>query len=178
MESIRQYKDFHKGQTCAVLGGGVSLPSDLRTIPQVDVLIGVNQHSLILPLDYVAFLDRHMFNYVEGYGDIKKLTTLNHWKSRSDFIHAGECPPIGFSGAMAVWCADQMGFDTIYVCGMDQYQDFGGREYWWQGPQSEPFEAKHRSARDDLNRWKEFINGLQNPERIYFVCGRLKEVHQ
>jgi hypothetical protein len=178
MESIRQYRDFHKGQTCAVLGGGVSLPSDLRAIPQVDVLIGVNQHSLILPLDYVAFLDRHMFDFVEGYGDIKKLTTLNHWKSRSDFIHAGECPPIGFSGAMAVWCADQMGFDTIYVCGMDQYQDYGGREYWWQGPQSWPFESKHRSARDDLNRWKEFLNGLQNPERIYFVSGRLKEVHQ
>lgn len=178
MPRISEFKDFHIGQTCAVLGGGVTLPEDLRVIPQVDVLMGVNQHSLILPLDYVVFVDRHMANYVEQYRDIFKISTLNKWSNRSDFIHCGECPPIGFSGAVAIWCADQMGFEKILICGMDQYQNRDGREYWWQGPQSEPFEAKHKSARDDLSRWKEFLLGLQHPERIFFVSGRLKEVHQ
>jgi hypothetical protein len=178
MQNLNSYKNKHKGQTCAVLGGGVMLPSDLRAIPQVDVLIGVNQHTLILPLDYVAFLDRHMWDFVEGYRDILKLTTLNKWAGRNDVIHCGECPPIGFSGGLAVWVADQMGFETIYVCGMDQYTDMGGREYWWQGPQSWPFEAKHRTARNDLDRWKQFVSSMQNPSRIYFVSGRLKEIHQ
>ena len=177
MERISQYKDHHKGQTCAVLGGGVMLPVDLRAIPQVDILMGVNQHSLILPLDYLAFCDRHMWDFVGGFRDIKKITNLSHWR-QSDVIHAGECPPIGFSGGLAVWCADQMGFETIYVCGMDQYTDYGGREYWWQGPQSWPFQSKHHSARNDLTRWKEFIGGMRHPERIHFVSGRLKEVHQ
>jgi hypothetical protein len=119
-----------------------------------------------------------MWEFVEGYRDILKLTTLNKWAGRNDVIHCGECPPIGFSGGLAVWVADQMGFDTIYVCGMDQYTDMGGREYWWQGPQSWPFEAKHRTARNDLDRWKQFVSSMQNPSRIYFVSGRLKEVHQ
>lgn len=178
MQNINHYKNKHRGQTCAVLGGGVMLPSDLRAIPQVDVLIGVNQHTLILPLDYVAFFDRHMWDYVGGYRDILKLTTLNKWSNRQDVIHCEGCPPVGYSGGLAIWAADQMGFETIYLCGMDHYQDQGGREYWWQGPQSLPFEARHHLGRDDLGRWKEFLGGMKNPKRIYFVSGRLKEAHQ
>ncbi len=65
MKFLSQFKDFHKGQTCAILGGGVSLPKDLRSIPQVDVLIGVNQHAVILPLDYIVFSDREMWKYID-----------------------------------------------------------------------------------------------------------------
>lgn len=178
MIPFNHFKNKHKGQTCAVLGGGVSLPADLRAIEPVDVLIGVNQHSLVLPLDYLVFSDRHMWEFIEPYRDVLKITNLNKFHDRSDVIHCGECPPIGFSGAKAVWCAAQMGFDKIFVCGMDQYADQGGREYWWQGPQSWPFEAKHHQARSDLSRWKEFINSLDDPKKVFFVSGRLKEVHQ
>lgn len=178
MRPFRSFHNLHAGETCAVLGGGVSLPADLRMIPQVDRLIGVNQHALILPLDYLVFSDRDVYEFIQEYRDILKITNLNKWHDRSDFIHAGECPAIGFSGAKAIWCADKMGFEKIYVCGMDQYQDYGGREYWWQGPQSWPFKAKHHSARDSLNRWGEFISSLDHPERVYFVSGRLKEMHQ
>jgi hypothetical protein len=178
MQPFSWFKDKHKGQTCAILGGGVSLPADLRSIEPVDCLIGVNQHSLILPLDYLVFSDRHMWEFVEPYKDIMKITNLNKFNDRSDVIHAGETPPVGFSGAKAVWCAVEMGFERIYVCGMDQYEDKDGREYWWQGPQSWPFKAAHMSARTDLTRWKEFIENLRYPERVFFVSGRLKEIHQ
>ena len=87
MRSLNSYKGIHKGETCAVLGGAVTLPADLRAIPQVDILIGVNQHSLILPLDYLCFLDRHMWPYVEGFRDILKVTPLNKFASRDDVIH-------------------------------------------------------------------------------------------
>jgi hypothetical protein len=92
MRSLNSYRGIHKGETCAVLGGAVTLPADLRAIPQVDILIGVNQHSLILPLDYVCFLDRHMWEYVEGFRDILKVTPLNKFSNRDDVIHAGEAP--------------------------------------------------------------------------------------
>jgi hypothetical protein len=177
MRQLNSYIGIHKGETCAVLGGGVSLPADLRAIPQVDVLIGVNQHSLILPLDYVVFSDRHMWEFVQEYRDIVKITNLNKYSGRDDVIHAGECPPIGFSGAKAIWCAEKMGFSKIYVCGMDQYQDRSGREYWWEGPQSE-LKAKHAHCRDSLERWKEFLHSLEFKENVFFVSGRLKEAHQ
>ena len=175
MRSLNAYRGIHKGETCAVLGGAVTLPADLRAIPQVDILIGVNQHSLILPLDYVCFLDRHMWEYVEGFRDILKVTPLNKFSNRDDVIHAGEAPTIGFSGGLAVWVAGLMGFDKIYVCGMDQYQDRGdGREYWWEGPQTKR-SVTHTSARDSLRRWQDFINSLECKDRVKFVSGRLKE---
>lgn len=174
MRSLNSYKGIHAGETCAVLGGAVTLPADLRAIPQVDVLIGVNQHSLILPLDYVCFLDRHMWDYVEGFRDILKVTPLNKFSGRDDVIHAGEAPTIGFSGALAVWVAGIMAFEKIYVCGMDQYQDRDGREYWWEGPQS-VMKVRHHAARNDLSRWQDFVNSLEWKGRIEFVSGRLKE---
>lgn len=178
MYRLVDFKDKHKGQTCAILGGGVSLPEDLRRIPQVDCLIGINHHSIILPLDYIVFLDREMWKYVETVDGCWKVSSCGKFKGRSDFIHIGDAPIIGFSGALAVWFADQLGFETIYVCGIDQYQDKNGREYWWQATHCEPFEAKHKSARDDLTRWKQFLLALQHPENVYFVSGRLKELHQ
>ena len=140
--------------------------------------MGVNQHAVILPLDYIVFSDREMWKYIEDVEGCYKVSNLNKWRDRKDFIHCGEAPAIGFSGAKAVWVADQMGFEKIYICGIDQYQNRDGREYWWQGSQSEPFVSKHISARDDLTRWKQFLLTLQNPDRVFFVSGRLKELHQ
>lgn len=174
MRLLNSYKGIHKGETCAVLGGAVTLPADLRAIPQVDVLIGVNQHSLILPLDYVCFLDRHMWDYVEGFRDIMKVTPLNKFASRDDVIHAGEAPAIGFSGALAVWVAHFMSFEKIYVCGMDQYENRDGREYWWEGPQTKR-SITHNNGRDSFSRWQEFLNSLEFRDRVEFVSGRLKE---
>lgn len=173
-----QVRNKHQGQTCAVLGGGTSLPNDLRKIPQVDCLIGVNQHSNILPLDYIVFSDREMWPFIQDIEGCYKVSNLNKWTDRSDFILINDAPHIGFSGAKAIWFADWLGFESIFVCGIDQYQDNDGREYWWQGPQSWPFKAKHHQARNDLDRWKEFLKRLQYPDRVYFASGRLKELHQ
>lgn len=177
METIENYKNRHVGQSCAILGGGVSLPADLRQIDEVDILMGVNQHAVVLPLDYLVFRDRHMWPFIKEYRDIKLITQLNRF-NESHVIHAGVSPFIGYSGAMAFWIADYMGFERIDVCGMDQYNDRkDGREYWWQGPQAGEFK-KHSHCNSDLELLKKFIDSLQHPERIFFVSGRLKELHQ
>jgi len=178
MPKIDQFKDFHKGETAVICGGGVSLPSDLRRIEAVDRIIGVNQHSLILPLDYLCFLDRHMWPLVKDFRDIKLVTKLNKFFAEHHVIHANVAPPIGYSGAFAIWVADYLGFDRIDVCGMDQYEDRkDNREYWWQGPQTGPGN-KHKLCKADLGLLKKFIDELQHPERVFFTSGRLKEIHQ
>jgi len=175
MQQVELFKDEHKGQTCAVLGGGVNLPNDLRKIDPVDVLIGVNQHSLILPLDYLVFRDRDMWPLIKDFRDIKLVTHLNKF-NEGHVIHAGIAPPIGYSGGFAVWLADYMGFDHTYVCGMDQYQDRHDlREYWWEGPQSAK-KTMHRHCNTEMGAWKALLESLRHPERVQFVSGRLKDL--
>jgi hypothetical protein len=178
MQPVEHFKDKYKGKTCAVLGGGVSLATDLRQIEPVDILIGVNQHSLILPLDFLVFRDRDVWPLINRIHDCRFVTQLNKFID-SRVVHAGICPPIGYSGGMAIWFADYLGFDRIDVCGMDQYdpKKHEGREYWWEGPQTN-LARKHTSCNSDLGRTKLFVDTLQHPERIWFVSGRLKELHQ
>jgi len=177
MQRIETYKDTHKGQTCAVLCGGPSLPLDLRNLPEeMDVLIGVNQHSLILPCDYIVFSDRHMWPLIESIKDCKYITHLNKFDTNRT-IHAGIWPPMGYSGQRAIYAADYMGFEKVYICGMNQYDQNEKREYWWEGPQCKEMQ-KHTHCKADLGRVKEFIDSLNHPERIYFVSGQLKEIHQ
>lgn len=176
MQPIENYKDAHKGETCAVLGGGTSLPLDLRQIDPVDVFIGVNQHSMILPVDYVVFSDRHMWDIIKQIPDCLFFTHSTRF-NYPNVIHGGAAPSMGYSGQRAIWLADYLGFDRIDVCGMDQYDPEDHREYWWEGPQIEKMQ-KHTHCQSDLSRLKNFIDTLQHPERIHFVSGRLKETHQ
>lgn len=176
MERIELYKNKHRGQTAAVLCGGPSLPLDLHTMPPVDIFIGVNQHANILPLDYLVFGDRPMWELVK---DIPNCMFITHLKKfpTSRTIVADIWPPMGYSGMRAIYAADWMGFDQIYVCGMNQYDQNEKREYWWEGPQCLEMQH-HRHCTSDLSRIKEFIDSLNHPERIFFVSGQLKEIHQ
>jgi len=180
MQSIESFKDKHQGESCAVLGGGVTLPIDLRKIDPVDRLIGVNQHAMILDLDYLVFRDRHMHQYVKDLRDVWLVTQTNTFKD-DHVIHAGIAPFIGYSGAMAIWVADYLGFDKIWICGMDQYdRKYDDREYWWDGPQRHKGGGiDHKVCASDLSLLKKFLDEqLKHPERVYFISGRLKELHQ
>lgn len=178
MSVIIQWKDHHKGETAVICGGGASLAHDLRKIKACDRIIGVNQHSLILPLDYLCFLDRGMWPFIKDFHDMKLVTRLNKYNSERHVIHVNVGPSIGYSGIFAIWVADYFGFDRIDVCGMDQYEDKkDGRDYWWQGPQT-PDVLCHNECKSDLQRIKDFIDNLQHPERVFFTSGRLKELHQ
>jgi len=176
MDQIHNYKDIHRGKTAAVLCGGTSLPHDLDSIPEVDHLIGVNQHAMILPLDYLVFSDRDVWDIVSQKKHCKFITHLNKY-NLPNVIHAGIWPPMGYSGQRAIYAADYLGFEEIYICGMDQYDQKGNREYWWEGPQCKEMQ-RHSHCKSDLRRVKEFIDTLQHPERIFFASGRLKEIHQ
>lgn len=175
---LEHYRNLHIAETCAILGGGVSLPADLRMIEPVDRLIGVNQHAMIMDLDYLVYLDSHLHEIVSTLPGVT-LITKKRKHAGTNVVHAGIAPPVGYSGLLALWVADYMGFSRIDVCGMDQYQRrYGDREYWWEGPQALQMQ-RHHLSRDDLSLLKRFIDhSLQHPERVFFASGRLKELHQ
>jgi len=176
MPEIQQFKDKHRGQTAAILCGGPSLPLDLHRIPDVDIFIGVNQHANILPLDYLVFGDRHMWDLVKDVPGCMFITHLKKFPTKRTIV-ADIWPSMGYSGMRAIYAADWMGFDTIHVCGMNQYDHNEKREYWWEGPQCLQMQT-HQPRSSDLERLKSFIDSLTHPERIYFASGQLKEMHQ
>ena len=177
-EYIEAFKDQHKGLSCAILGGGTSLPYDMRKLPKVDLLFGVNQHSMILPLDYLVFVDTKMWPYVKDYP-----ATLI---TRSPKIVAGDQNIIrvrkslfhNYSGALAIYAADYFGCSKIYVCGVDQYEsNDDNRYYWWEGPQTLE-RQKDRKVHNAPKQMKTFIQTLRHPNNVFFVSGQMAEWHQ
>lgn len=180
MEYIEQYKNEYKGETCAILCGGTSLPHDLRDIPEVDYFFGVNQHSLILPLDFLVFVDKKMWPYLKDY-DCTFITRVRELQDsdKKRIIVVRQSLVHNYSGALALKAADAMGFDKIYVCGMDQYQkdEEDNRYYWWEGPQTPP-RQKDRKMHDSPGVLQKFVKSLRSPQKVFFASGRMKELHQ
>ena len=175
---IEGLKKKHKGQTCAILGGGPSLPKDIRNLPDVDILFGVNQHTLILDLDYLVFIDSKLWDTVKDHPATFITRKLPADTEDKPFICASQMQNHNYSGALAIWCADYMGCDKIYCCGMDQYDDTE-KLWWWQGPQLENEEIRRQRARIlDAQPMVNFLRTLKNPQNVYFMSGRLKELHQ
>lgn len=186
MDYLDSYKDYHKGKTCAVLGGGTSLVYDIQALPEVDKLFGVNQHSAILQPDYTVFLDTALWPYLRDY----KTTFICREASYQSNTDLGARKIIlyrqslkhNYSGTLAIIAADYMGFDKIYVCGMDQYKGYGEEEdprfWWWQGPQTPPKQKDRGKNHNTPDQLHNIVKHLRRPQNIYFMSGRMKDLHQ
>jgi hypothetical protein len=171
-------KDQHKGSTCAILGGGPSLVEDIQNLPEVNKLFGVNQHTMILNLDYLVFIDTKLWAHVKTCNTTFITRILPEDTDDKEFIQVRQMQNHNYSGAMAIWAADKMGFDKVYCCGMDQY-DNADKLWWWQGPQLENEEIRKQRARVvDTEPMIKFLKSLRNPQKVFFMSGRLKELHQ
>jgi len=178
IEYIEGLKKKHQGQTCAILGGGPSLPKDIRRLPDVDVIFGVNQHSMILDLDYLVFIDTKLWSTVQDQPTTFITRIMPEDSEDKDFICVRQMQNHNYSGALAIWSADYMSFDKVYCCGMDQYDDTE-KLWWWQGPQLENEEIRRQRARIlDAQPMVNFLRTLRNPQNVFFMSGRLKELHQ
>lgn len=157
----------HSGQCIAVLGGGPTLLADLKRVPYDAVLIGVNQHALLMNLDYVVFQDREIYPVLE-HADAPLCT---HHEDLAH-IYTGIVPDFGLSGATAVWMADYLGADQIIVAGCDNYT--GGRRYW----HSKPGDTMPQLAQSGLDVWRKARDYMARPEIVRAVSGPLTEVFQ
>jgi hypothetical protein len=104
---------------------------DLKQVPFDAILIGVNQHAMLMNLDYLVFQDEEIYPVVRE-TDAPLCTHHTHLAH----IHTGIVPDFGLSGATAVWMADYLGADQIIVAGMDSYT--GERTYWHSKPGQRP----------------------------------------
>lgn len=167
MLDLVQFKNKHKGGSVAVLGGAPSLLTDLYHLPQHFDLIGVNQHTLLLPLSYILFSDKPVFEIIKDHPAYK----VSHFRELSGegMIWAGVIPNFNLSGPKAIWLADYLGYEEILVCGMDGYAT--DRRYWHDQPEERSIQNSYQR---DKNIWSLLKGSLSNPEKVRFTCGELQ----
>jgi len=165
MIDLSSIRGRHRGQSCAVLGGGPTLLRDLRDIPLDAVLFGVNQHTMLLNLDYIVFLDREVYPVVAE-GDAPLIT---HHRDLAH-IYSGICPEFGLSSAAAVWIAEYLECSPIYLAGMDNYT--ASRRYWHSMPSHKCPELGENA--NDV--WRKVATHLRHPDRVRAISGPLTEV--
>lgn len=163
---LEQFEGLHKGQTVAVLGGGPSLPRDLWEVPSGCKLLGINQHALVLPLNYCFFADPRVWYVVQQYR-VNVITNYAVIRERDDVMFAATVPNVGLSGPMAIWCSEFLGFEEIIVAGIDSYQ--GDRRYW------------HSLDRQDvmgqsMEPWLTIRDCMTHPERVRFMDKRMQAI--
>lgn len=171
MDQIAVFAGKYVGQTAAILGGGPSLPDDIKGLPKA-VLFGINYHApRIVDCDYLVFNDRKtphgrpMKEAMAEYPGVK----LSRHLHQSDYDLTYLCDP-GMSSIQAVFAADLMGFDEIILCGMGCYQD----GLYFHKTEEKPLvsETLHRQ----IKRWRLCFEKCEHPERIKAMSGPLTQV--
>ena len=138
---------------------------DLKRVPFDAILVGVNQHALLMNLDYVVFQDREIYP-VLAEGDAPLCT---HHRDLAH-IYTGIVPDFGLSGGTAVWMADYLGADQIIVAGMDSYT--ADRCYWHSKPGQRPPPVGENCTQV----WTKVRDYMARPEIVRVVSGPLMEI--
>lgn len=177
-QRIEVLHDKYHGRPIAVLGGGPSLPDDLKALPDDTILIAVKDHAfrLVVP-DYWVFNDKpekraNLFETINKYPEIPRLSI---WQNHSSFTY-GRGATLwdgGFSSTTATWLACYMGGDPVILCGMDCYQ--GDMAYFYRAKMGRSVEhpvmyfplVNHRSA------WRGAFYHCPHSDRIKVASGPL-----
>lgn len=171
---LSQLKDVYAGRSAAVLGGGPSLPDDMKRLPKGCVLIAVNYHAFFhCEPDFMVFNDTP---------DTDPMM-LDEWKRmRALYVSPEPSSDIDFdvdiwtgfySSNTAAWFALWIGCDPVIMCGMDCYQ--GPVKYChpsdrWVPPFDYPLD-------DHLRPWiEDGRNRLPHVERLKVMSGPLVNV--
>lgn len=163
-------------KSAAVLGGGPSLPSDLKKLPEVCALISVNDHALhhCAP-DFLV----HMDNDFEKCPELKRAldryqgTIVSPFENSHVTLPKGQWWDGGFTSTLATWFALWSGFNPVILCGMDCYQ--GEVKY------CHPRDGFYHPVFDyplenHLRAWRLAWKKCPHPERIKAMSGPLVEV--
>lgn len=139
--------------------------TDLKRVPLDAVLIGVNQHTMLLNLDYLVFQDRDIYPVVRE----SDAPLCTHHRDLAH-IYTGVIPDYSLSGGTAVWMADFFDAAEIIICGCDNYTE--GRRYW----HSKPGERLPADGYSGIDVWHRVRDQLAHPDRVRAVSGPLTEV--
>lgn len=177
MIKLSALRDSRVGLAAAILGGGPSLPDDIRRLPKDCLMIAVNYHAFH-HLDRVP--DYMVYNDAPSTNPLMEQTVMEHRsihvspEPTSDVLFDVESVWTGFfSSNTATWFALWMGCDPVILCGMDCYQ--GEVKHC---PPSTYHSPMFDMPLDFYTRpWVEDCqNSVPHPERIRAMSGPLVEV--
>jgi hypothetical protein len=170
MLKLSELHDKHQGRPGAVLGGGPSLPEDLKRLPADCILIAVNYHAFHhCQPDYMVYLDdpheipemlpilnNGQTNVSPEFGSHVEMD-VNYWRY---------C----FSSTTAAWLGLWLGCHPVILCGMDMYR--GNQMYCHPTPRHVP--AFDMSFDNVMRPWIEEARArCPHPERLRAASGPL-----
>jgi hypothetical protein len=173
-EKMSDYRDRFMGRPAAVLGGGPSLPDDLKRLPPGCLLIAVNYHAqyLVKPdfmvyNDHLESLDQQTRQAILE-GDVIRVSS----NPDSDIKFDMDVWTGFYSSNTATWFALWMGCDPVILCGMDLYQ--GERAYFHEYEDQPQF---HQPLEHHLQPWIEDAkNMLPGWQRVRAMSGPLIDI--
>lgn len=176
--TLSAMKDFYAGVPAAILGGGPSLPEDIKRLPKDCLMIAVNYHAFY----HCEFVDFMVYNDVPSTNPLMEKAVAEHRavhvspEPTSDILF--DVPNVWtghFSSNTATWFALWMGCDPVILCGMDCYQ----------GAVKHCAPSDYHSAMFDMpldfytRPWSEDCkNSVPHPERIRAMSGPLAEIFE
>jgi len=174
MEKMSQYRNRFEGKPAAVLGGGPSLPGDLRRLPADCLLIAVNYHAfLFCQPQFMVYNDQPESDPRLMEAVQRKAAILVSPEPTSDIAFDVPVWTGFYSSNTAAWFALWMGCDPVILCGMDCYQ--GEIKYCHPTDRDDP--AWHYPLADHLRPWiEDGRNELPHPERLCAMSGPLGTV--
>lgn len=160
----------------AILGGGPSLPADLKRLPQGCVLISVNDHAFHHCKPHILVFQDHLANapHVANVLEEFEGTVVCPWKKISDVILPPDWWDANQSSCLATWFALWMGFSPVILCGMDCYQ--GAEMYCHPVKRDYSHPIFHTPVEYHQENWRGAFEHCPHPERITAMSGPLVEV--
>lgn len=167
-------RNLYQGKPAAILGGGPSLPEDMKKLPKDCILIAVNYHAMkICKPDFMVYndfpeSDPILFEAVESFPG----TRVSSHPS-SDVVFNVQVWTGFYSSNTAAWFALWLGCDPVILCGHDLYQ--GERKYFHDYQHDVP--CFHYPLDHHLRPWiEECRASCINPERLRAASGPLVEL--
>jgi hypothetical protein len=172
---LSELRDLYPHTPAAVLGGGPSMPADLKQLPRTCIKIAVNYHAHVVGIkpEFMVYLDdprirpqmlrvlkdEHVVKVSPEYGSDVEMD-VKYWRGNN-------------SATTAAWLALWMGCDPVYLCGMNLYMD----DVKYCHTDYTPDQVPTMNTSDLMRPWIEECRGsVPHPERLVAVSGPLQKL--
>jgi len=165
---------MERRKVAAVLGGGPSLPNDLKRLPQDCLLISVNDHAFHFCQPDVLVHQDKLRNVYALQEVAKKFTGMVVSPHENSHV---TLPPDAwrgdFSSSLATWFALWCDYQPVILCGMDCYQ---GKVKHCHPRPGVDYIAWHAPLVLHLRFWRQAFERCPHPERIRAMSGPLVQL--